>query len=65
MSTLVINKFLNKLSAHKVKVAVESLQNPGELSEGRFGRVVGRMEGLREAEEILNGILAEEKKGGI
>lgn len=58
----VLDRFLGELQALRPRIAEESLTNP-PLQEGAasfaFGRAVGRLEGLKLAEEVLNKLLRE------
>lgn len=58
----VLDRFIGELQTVRSRVAEESLTNP-PLQEGTaafaFGRAVGRLEGLRLAEEALNRLLNE------
>lgn len=55
----IIERFLGELQASASNIAVESLTNPDRPDAFGFGRAVGRLEGLRLAEEALNKILHE------
>lgn len=56
----VLDRYLGELQALRTQVAVESLENP-VLQDGTaavaYGRAVGRMEGLKLAEELLSKVL--------
>jgi len=57
----VLDRYIGELQAARSKVAEESLTNPADAEKTAFGfgRAVGRLEGLRLAEETLNRLLNE------
>jgi hypothetical protein len=60
-----LDRFIGELQALHSKVAVESLTTPDDKTAYGLGRAVGRLEGLRLAEETLNRVLhdPEEREG--
>ena len=55
----VLDRFIGELQAARSTVAEQSLTNPEDKSAFGFGVAVGRLEGLRLAEELLNKMLNE------
>jgi hypothetical protein len=55
----VLDRFLGELQALRDKVAGQSLTAPEDKTAFGFGVAVGRLEGLRLAEETLNQLLNE------
>ena len=58
----VLDRFIGELQALRSRVALESLENPILLeidASLAYGRAVGRLEGLKLAEETLNRLLSE------
>jgi len=55
----VLDRFIGELQALHSKVAVDSLTNPADKTAFGLGCAVGRLEGLRLAEETLNRLLNE------
>lgn len=53
----VVERFIGELDAARARVAEESLTTPDDKTSFGFGRAVGRLEGLRLAEEVLNNVL--------
>jgi hypothetical protein len=53
----VLDRFIGELATLRSQVAESSLTNPEDKTAFGFGRAVGRLEGLRLAEETLNRLL--------
>jgi hypothetical protein len=60
----VLDRFIGELTGLRARVAEESLTNVADVDKTAFGfgRAVGRLEGLRLAEETLNKVLSESEK---
>lgn len=60
----VLDRFIGELAGLRSRVAEESLTNVADVDKTAFGfgRAVGRLEGLRLAEEVLNTLLNEQEK---
>lgn len=60
----VLDRFIGELTGLRAQVAEEGLTNVADADKTAFGfgRAVGRLEGLRLAEEALNRILGEQEK---
>ena len=60
----VLDRFIGELPGLHARVAEESLTNVADVDKTSFGfgRAVGRLEGLRLAEETLNRILNEPER---
>jgi hypothetical protein len=59
----IVDRFIGELGGLRSRVAEESLTNVADVDKTAFGfgRAVGRLEGLRLAEEALNRILGEQE----
>jgi hypothetical protein len=55
----VLDRFIGELRAARLNVAEQSLTSPADNTAFGFGIAVGRLEGLRLAEELLNKLLNE------
>lgn len=60
----VLDRFIGELPGLRARVAEESLTGVADVDKTAYGlgRAVGRLEGLRLAEEALNKILGEQEK---
>ena len=60
----VLDRFIGELEALRPQVAVESLESTTEGKDVAFeyGKAVGRLEGLRLAEALLQRLLSESEK---
>jgi hypothetical protein len=55
----VLDRYIGELQALAAKVAVEGLRNPPDKTDYGLGVLVGRLEGLRLAEQALEQLLSE------
>jgi hypothetical protein len=55
----VLDRFIGELSLVRSRVAEDSLTNPVDKTAFTFGQAVGRLEGLRLAEDTLNRLLSD------
>jgi hypothetical protein len=60
----VLDRYIGELQGLHNKTAVDSLTNPAEKTSYGLGVAVGRLEGLRLAEELLTKVLSESEVDG-